>query len=322
MIAILLAWPACAAPLGGKVEVTPVPGWTFAAKPEQAPLPTLRLQPTDGRNATVLLTLFPAARLNISDAASLRKFHRMACTPFLPTPTTEVRPIEIKLPGGIGVYASFEDPSLVGKPSRPGDYKNATSACLYLGHDIVVQATIFCDDTSSTAFTEALTIVRTVAVIAQADANKPAASLVASPAPGTSAISLRPPAGFIEADFNASAAPGYFSYVRSADAVMLSGWLDQAAKFKGMRTFWAAEKASLESKLGVKIANESFKIVAGWSVVSYDLPIGATAQKNIRACRVYGGTWVDVHLSQTSDTASTNNLEAVLAEIKVEPAAR
>lgn len=314
-VALLLASSASADSLGGKVEVTAVPGWTLSAKPEPAPLPTLRYLPTDGRNATILLTLIPAGRVGVSDADSLRQFHRKACAPFLPSPDAPVPQKELKLATGSGVYASFEDPALIGKPSRPGHYKFATSASLWLGQDILVLATILCDDTGSAAFSEAMNIVRNTAVItAQAGAAP------AKPIGTAGPLTLLPPPGFVRSEINASLSPGYFSYARPTDGVILSGWLDQAAKFKGMRTFWTAEKASLEANLGMKVANESFKIVAGWNVVSYDLPIGTDVQKNIRACRVYGGTWADVHLSQAGGGASIARLEAVLAEIKMAPA--
>jgi hypothetical protein len=275
----------------------------------------LRYLPADGRNATVLLTLMPAARIGVTDVASLRRFHRKACAVFLPSPDAPVPQKELTLAAGSGVYASFEDPALIGKPPRPGDYKVATAASLWLGADTVVHATILCDDTGSAAFSEALKIVRTAAVI-----TTPADASPAKPASSSGPVTLLPPPGFTRSEIKASASPGYFSYTRATDGVILTGWLDQAAKFKGMRTFWAVEKVSLETNLGVKVTNESFKITAGWNVVSYDLAVGATVQKNIRACRVYGDTWADVHLSQTGEGASLARLEAALAQIKVEPA--
>ncbi len=320
---LLLATRVLADPLGDKVDIKPVAGWASAPLGRPVALPTLRYIPTDGRNASVLLTLFPASRLGVSDASSLRQFHHMACTPFLPTPNAQVSQLDLKIPEGAGVYASFEDPSLVGKPPQRDNYKRTTSVCLFLGHDVVVQATIFYDEAGSPAYNEALSIVKSVAVIGapagMALPNKPASSTAAAAATGAPQLTVRPPAGFAAADFKTNASPGYFSYIRE-DGVMLTGWLDQAAKFKGMRSFWAAEKAALETNMGVKVTNESLKIVAGWNVVSYDVAIGTGTQTNLRACRVYGTTWADVHLSQTGDDSSLRTLEAVLAEIKVEPA--
>lgn len=304
-------------PLGDNAEVTPSPGWVLVKNAKPALLPTWQYAPSDGRNATVLISVLPAGRLGVSNAATLREFNYKACKPYLPTPDAQVNPREMTLTSGLGLYVSFEDPSLAGQPPKKGDYKVATTASLYLGQDVLIHATILCDNVGTADFKQALDILKSVTVKSLPAAIAPVKPAPLATSPGRTFV-VRPPEGFAAANLKANDAPGYFSYVR-ADGVMLTGWLDQAAKFKGMRTFWASEKASLENNTGIKIANESFKIVGGWNVVSYDVAVGAVLQQNIRACRVYGGTWVDVHLSQTGAEASQRNLEAVLGAIKVEP---
>ncbi len=181
---VLLASRVFADPLGDKVDIKPVANWTLAPMDRTVPLPTLRYVPADGRNATVMLTLLPASRLGVVDAASLRQFHRKACVPFLPKPDSEVRQLDLNLPGVVGVYASFEDPSLVGKPSQPGNYKRTTSVSLFLSHDVVVQATIFYDEPGSSAYNEAFSIVKSASVIGSstgtAGPNKPAPTTTAA----------------------------------------------------------------------------------------------------------------------------------------------
>jgi len=312
---MLLVGRVPADPLGAQAEVTPVDGWSLAKNSKPSRLPTVQYVPADGRNATVLLTLFPAGRMGVSDAATLQEFHRKMCARYLPTPDAPVRSQALKLTAGQGVYASFEDPSLVGKPASKGDYKVATVAGLYLGQDVLIYATILCDEVGESAFSQALAILQSVKVNPRANEGVPLKSATAAPVSGDE-FQVRPPAGFVATGLKPSSSPGYFSYARE-DGVMLSGWLDQAVKFKGMRSFWAAEKAALETRLGIKIEKEAFKILNGWNVVSYEVRVEDLTQQNIRACRVQGGTWVDVHLSKTGAHASQSALESVLGEIKI-----
>ena len=165
---LLLALPLSADSLGNKVQVKPVAGWELSAKVKPVPFPTLRYGPADGRNAAVLLTLFPAAQAGVTNLATLKLFHRKGCTPFVRALDTDVPQTEVKLPGGgVGVFASFEDPSLVGKPPQRENYKWTTSFSFLLGDDALVQATIFSDDTTTSEFKEALAIIRSMALVSQ-----------------------------------------------------------------------------------------------------------------------------------------------------------
>ena len=316
-----------AEPLGDAAEVTPATGWYLTKNDRPSPFPTITYRAPAGRKATVLLSLLPAARLGVTDAASLRKIFPTICRPYLPSPDFPVRPTDLQLTQGIGIYATFVDPALAGKPAGPGDYKTATSACVFLGGDVLVHATLLCDDPASRDFSEGLDMVRGIAAVATPGA-KTASRPPAPPAPKPPRVStapigpltLVPPAGFTDNPLKLDTRPGYFSYL-NAEGIVLSGWLDQASKFHGMRTFWAAEKAVLEKDAGRPIRNDTIRLVGGWSVVSYEEQLGpSTVQKNLRACKTQGGTWADVHLSGVGDRVTVAALEAILTQIKLEPA--
>ena len=68
----------------------------------------------------------------------------------------------------------------------------------------------------------------------------------------------------------------------------------------------AAEKAQMEKNIGTPVRNESLRLVAGWTVVGYDVVLDGAAltQKNLRACKIVGDAWVDVHLSVTDEHAA------------------
>ncbi len=53
---------------------------------------------------------------------------------------------DLKINGGLGFYANFVDPDLVGKPVTAGSYKTATPIYVGIGTRYLVKATILCDD--------------------------------------------------------------------------------------------------------------------------------------------------------------------------------
>ena len=293
--------------LGDVVDFQPARGWHGTQTGHPAAYPTLRYAPGGAQNAAILLSLLPPKNFDINDVATVRKLHLAMCRPYLAQSATAPAQTEFKLNGGFGVYSVFEDPNLAGKPSKPGDYKAAIPIAVSVGGKYFVFATILCDDPAGASQAEAwrfirsLTLTETNSAAASANENRPAAD-PASPA-------FRAPPGFTAL----SSENGRFMYA-GPEGVILSGWLDRAANFPGMRSFWAREKASLEKNLG-PVANDEISLVAGWNVVTYTMAAGEETQQNLRACRVYGDTWVDVHLSQTGAGASADALKRLLPKL-------
>jgi hypothetical protein len=322
LLGILLSAEARADLLGGAVEIAPAPGWAQGEPRKGRSLPpsvaTASYNPKDGRNATVLFTLFPGEFLEVSDTATLKKLNRMASRPFLPSPNAEVPLTEFTCPHGSGVYANFEDPDLVGKPSQKGNYKFATVVTVLLSGGWTLQATILTDGLALPEFNEALEIIQSAAprrsaAIAAKSGERPTIAL-----PSLGAVLTLPP-GF-QATPTLNSDPGYFAFTDKTGEVILSGWLDRAAAFRGMKEFWAREKAALVGDAGAKLAHETFKTVNGWEAVFYTVNVkGMPAQKNIRACRVQGNTWVDVHLSILAAESTWKELEDVLGALSLEP---
>jgi len=90
--------------------------------------------------------------------------------------------------------------------------------------------------------------------------------------------------------------------------------MDEASNFSSFRNFWAHEKSAMEKGTRLKTSDEEMKIIAGWNVVTYAIKTGGLVQRNLRACRVTGNTWADVHLSVV--VPGTNaDLENVLKTI-------
>lgn len=100
---------------------------------------------------------------------------------------------------------------------------------------------------------------------------------------------------------------------------MISGWLEPISDYPGFRKLWAADKEKMVAGMGTPLADEKFETISGWDAVTYTLPIsGGTVQKNLRACRTWGHTWVDVHLSTTSGSADSETLRTLSRAIWIE----
>ena len=356
LLSLFALVPARADRLANIVEFTPAPGWVQADPREpgqpEPKAPTIKFVPQDGRHGQILLTLFMSdiAGNPVTDLASLKRFNLVSATPFLPTPNAKPPTTELKIADGLGIYMMNEDPSLVGKPLPPGEFRFATTASLYLAGRFLVHCTIFHDLKDSAEFKQALQILQSATVrpavraaIAREEAAKATPATVtpatgsaapkpaAGPAaaddessvvarPGLSTALHLPPHRFQAVDFGLNDNPGYFSFADN-NGVMLSGWLEQAKQFKGMKTFWAAEKAALEQKGGIPVTDESIKIINGWNVVLYSVSLGSYPQRNLRACRVVGDTWADIHLSNSTPAPTWKELEAIVAALTLTPKA-
>jgi hypothetical protein len=156
--------------LGRDVEITPAPGWTSVdpLPPGQPlpPYPVLKFTPRDGRNAAVLVSLLPAnvPGYEVTDLASLKAFNIVASRPYLPSPDARPTITELKVPDGIGVAITNEDPALIGRAPPPGEYKIATTVSLLLGGKTLLHCTVFYDEKDSADFREAMQLLLSATV--------------------------------------------------------------------------------------------------------------------------------------------------------------
>lgn len=337
-LALLAVVQVHAARLANIVEFTPPAGWIQAdpkiTDPRINPELTIKFVPQDGRHAEVLLTLFMADDPNfpVKDPASLQRFNLISAAPYLPTPSAKPPVHELKVADGLGIYITNEDPNLVGKPTPPGEFRIATTVSLYLADKFLVHGTILYDQLDSAEFSQARQLIQTAkvrAAILMAIAKEKAAIAAATdeePAgviarPERSAALHLPPGRFWPSPLKANQDPGYF-IVMDDYGITLSGWLDQASRYRDMKTFWAREKASLVKNTGTVVTDETFKTINDWEVVLYTATVGDFAQKNIRACRVVGDTWADVHLSASKPNAVWKDLEVIVGVMNLEPKAK
>jgi hypothetical protein len=130
------------------------------------PFETYHIAAPSGRNAMCLITIFAKDKPEFTDAQFLKKLLRGDSRPYVSSPddSAKMEIKELKIKEGLGFYANFVDPDLVGKPVEKGNYKTATPIILSLGSKYLVKVTVLCDDLSGTDYQDAITIVQSIKI--------------------------------------------------------------------------------------------------------------------------------------------------------------
>ena len=106
--------------------------------------------------------------------------------------------------------------------------------------------------------------------------------------------------------------PNYFKVMRSEPQLILSGWLEPGARYKGLKAFWESESKSPAYAGPLAPTRVEMSQKGAWEVVAYDVSLpGGITSAHLRAERVQAGTWIDLHLS----TTSTRPPETMRAEL-------
>ena len=120
------------------------------------------------------------------------------------------------------------------------------------------------------------------------------------------------------------AGPAYFAVSCAPRGLIISGWLEDAARYPGFEAYWQVERKNVARK--AKLTAESLEKLGDWQVVFYEMPLpGGGRDTNARAELVRGGTWIDLHLSKPGvETADEQRaaLREFLKAIEVVPAAK
>lgn len=115
--------------------------------------------------------------------------------------------------------------------------------------------------------------------------------------------------------------PRYFYFEDGIQAsLFLSGWFEQDHLFKGVPALWEQDTKSWKKAGLPKPINVSFEKFGGWDTVMYDHVFGNALSSHVRAHWVRSGTWIDVHISTTTNNSSAENrakLKALLSDISV-----
>jgi len=152
------------------IHVTAPDQWTAALdkSPEAAasPFPTYRVTPPANRNAACLISIFDKDKAEFATAPFLKKLLRGDSRPYVANPAdlAKLEFKEIKIAGGLGYYANFVDPDLVGKPVKKGTFKTATPIILSIGSQYLIKATILTNDLTGADYRDLIKIVESIKI--------------------------------------------------------------------------------------------------------------------------------------------------------------
>lgn len=99
---------------------------------------------------------------------------------------------------------------------------------------------------------------------------------------------------------DASNGPRYFALQDRTRGAMISGWLEPADGYKGIKPMWDGETTAWRQHQLPEPKNVTFLNVGKWEVVSYDLYVPGGNSAHLRCEWNADGTWIDLHISVTS----------------------
>ena len=106
--------------------------------------------------------------------------------------------------------------------------------------------------------------------------------------------------------------PNYFKVSRRDPLLIVSGWLEPAARYKGLDALWEERKRSPVYSGPLAPTRVEILREGAWEVVAFDVALPVGTQSNLLAERVAAGTWIDLHIS----TASTRPPATLRAELR------
>ena len=110
-----------------------------------------------------------------------------------------------------------------------------------------------------------------------------------------------------------AASPRYFFFGDDALNLFISGWFESEGGFQGVEKFWKNETKAWKRKGLPEPRDVSFVKIDNWDAIIYDIELPKSSNSHVRAHWVQAGTWIDIHISITSDHPSVE-LRAKLAD--------
>jgi len=114
--------------------------------------------------------------------------------------------------------------------------------------------------------------------------------------------------------------PRYFNFEDKALHLIISGWFEPAQRYSGIKKSWDEDRKEWNRRGLPDPQDVSFVKIDNWDAIIYDLRLPAGNNSHIRAHWLQAGTWIDIHISMTSDRPSVESrakLAALLKTIQV-----
>jgi hypothetical protein len=130
------------------------------------PFETYQVVPSTNRNAVCLISIIGKDKQEFADPQFLKKILRADSRPYVGSPDEldKIELKEMKINSGLGFYANFVDPDLVGKPVKPGSYKTATPILVSLGWKYLIKVTVLCDEINGADYRDMFKIVESIRI--------------------------------------------------------------------------------------------------------------------------------------------------------------
>ena len=130
------------------------------------PFETYRFEPSTNRNTGFMISVYDKNKPEFADPEFLKKLVRGDSRPYVSSPDelTKIEIKELKIEGGLGFYANFIDPDLVGKPVVKGQFKTATPIIVSVSSKYLVKITLLCDEIDGADYRDAMAVIKSLKV--------------------------------------------------------------------------------------------------------------------------------------------------------------
>jgi hypothetical protein len=324
---VLSLWAAAAAadeiawPGQGVVGLAVPRGWTMSSRTSEH-LCYLRAVPRSGAAVSVQISVLALPPDKPMRAEQVRGMLEDSVRPHLADSLEkELRAEPVRLGPRSGWMVQLTDAALAGKPAEPGNSKVMRSAMAAIDEHVIAMATVLLDDPAVPEVREAMTLLSTLRFERSAGADPPPAPAAGRGLDFTvpeSRILLRMPAIGLEPKggprAGAASNPGYFHLARREPMLIVSGWLEPASRYSGLKAFWDEESRSPAYAGAGAPRKVDFLREGAWEVVAFEIPLAGAVSVHVRAERVEAGTWIDLHLS-TTDARAAEALRGELLEV-------
>ena len=309
---------------GRPVTVAAPEGWTYAeSRDKETGVQTLELADPSGE-VKVALSFFPDEENRLGSKAAIESFMRKAFAGMLETAVErEMKIVSSEVAGGFEGHTVLTDKKYVGR-DVPKEQRRLATVGIRSWPGAFGLFTVLSNESESAAYKSALELIRSGVKVGEATAaeddrltvvERPEVFEVSVP---VSNLVMRIPKSGMSQKKSDDNGKRYF-YFQNAGFIV-SGWFEAQEEFTGVKQIWETDIAAWKQKNVPPPKNVSFRKIGKWDAVVYQIGIPTGTNSHIRAHWVEAGTWIDLHLSLTSDGSDADNiarLESLLNRIEV-----
>ncbi|MES2505451.1 MAG: hypothetical protein V4599_02035 [Verrucomicrobiota bacterium] len=152
--------------LHGQLKLEVPEGWDMQTQRVGDICVNLTVRPKADANAACKVTIaFIEQQEEVSAEEQQKRFEKVAAVFAQGSVEQKTEVQKLRLKSGVGFYACFTDPNLVGKPPEPRNYKVLAPATIVLSKHVLLSVTLFTDDKTSREFTDLVKMLESVVLV-------------------------------------------------------------------------------------------------------------------------------------------------------------